>query len=379
MRKILFIIALLWAAPAMAQPQVAATPVRLVDPVSGVSVYPFGQVVFGTTTPTRGGLIGCATNASEPTYTNGQFNPCSMTTDGKVRVENGYVHGTTSTVTDKVTMMGCVRNDGITALANDGQRSRIQCDDTGAIKMSGTFSLATGATIDIGNVGASALPSGAATSAKQPALGTAGSPSPDFISVQGSSSMTPLEFYLTDASGAYIALAQDGVQGQTAPTGGPMSMGECDDTSTVAVTEGQAGKARIDCTTRAHWVRTADPCSGKKSVFVINISTATTTEAINGAGAANNVYICSVAIGPTAGVQNIALVEDDTDNCASPTAGLAGGTTAASGWNIAANGGTNFGGGNSTVAQTTGLNRYVCFISSASQQASGTMTYVLAP
>src|SRR5581483_8201371 len=36
------------------------------------------------------------------------------------------------------------------------------------------------------------LPSGAATSAKQPALGTAGSPSTDVITVQGNSSGTPI-------------------------------------------------------------------------------------------------------------------------------------------------------------------------------------------
>jgi hypothetical protein len=43
------------------------------------------------------------------------------------------------------------------------------------------------------------LPSGAATAAKQPALGTAGTPSADIISVQGAASMTPL---LVDGSGA---------------------------------------------------------------------------------------------------------------------------------------------------------------------------------
>lgn len=42
------------------------------------------------------------------------------------------------------------------------------------------------------------LPSGASTSAKQPALGTAGTPSPDVISIQGVTSMTPLK---TDGSG----------------------------------------------------------------------------------------------------------------------------------------------------------------------------------
>lgn len=42
------------------------------------------------------------------------------------------------------------------------------------------------------------LPSGAATAAKQPALGTAGTPSADVLSVQGAASMTPLK---TDGSG----------------------------------------------------------------------------------------------------------------------------------------------------------------------------------
>ncbi len=41
------------------------------------------------------------------------------------------------------------------------------------------------------------LPTGAATAAKQPALGTAGTPSADVISVQGAASMTPLK---TDSS-----------------------------------------------------------------------------------------------------------------------------------------------------------------------------------
>jgi hypothetical protein len=42
-----------------------------------------------------------------------------------------------------------------------------------------------------GNLGTS-LPTGAATAAKQPALGTAGTPSADVLSVQGVASMTPL-------------------------------------------------------------------------------------------------------------------------------------------------------------------------------------------
>src|SRR5512146_508959 len=42
------------------------------------------------------------------------------------------------------------------------------------------------------NVDSSALPAGAATEAKQPALGTAGTASADVITVQGVASMTPV-------------------------------------------------------------------------------------------------------------------------------------------------------------------------------------------
>lgn len=51
-------------------------------------------------------------------------------------------------------------------------------------------------------VSSSALPSGAATAAKQPALGTAGSASSDVITVQGVASMTPLDVAIVSGSSA---------------------------------------------------------------------------------------------------------------------------------------------------------------------------------
>jgi hypothetical protein len=128
------------------------------------------------------------------------------------------------------------------------------------------------------------------------------------------------------------------------------------------------------------WTRTMDPCMGgaTKVTVPIDIATATTTELINGTGASLKAYVCGLFLGPTAGAQNIALIEDDTDACASPTAGLMGGVTASEGFNIAANGGTNIGNGAGTVAIST-ANRYVCLITSAAQQVSGTFVYVLAP
>lgn len=129
------------------------------------------------------------------------------------------------------------------------------------------------------------------------------------------------------------------------------------------------------------WARQLDPCSGvAKLFFPINISTATTTEITPSlAGASNHYYVCSIDIGPVAGAQNLALVDDDTDNCVSVTSGLAGGTTAATGWNILAGGGLTMGNGHGSIARTGGTNRVLCLVSSAAVQTSGVITVVAAP
>lgn len=58
----------------------------------------------------------------------------------------------------------------------------------------GTFPATQSGTWNLNNIsGTVSLPTGAATAAKQPALGTAGSPSSDVITVQGVSSMTALK------------------------------------------------------------------------------------------------------------------------------------------------------------------------------------------
>lgn len=123
-------------------------------------------------------------------------------------------------------------------------------------------------------------------------------------------------------------------------------------------------------------VRSGDPCAGGTTTPVaFSFSTATTTQLI-AASSGNYARICSINI-VVAGADNVALVEDDTSACASPTAGMAGGTTAGTGWNFAANGGLTLGNGAGTVIKTAATNRYVCLISSAAVQASGSITYAL--
>jgi len=128
----------------------------------------------------------------------------------------------------------------------------------------------------------------------------------------------------------------------------------------------------------AVYVAHIDPCSYKaKSVFVVNVSTAVSTEIAN-AVASEFFYICSINL-VAAGAQTVAFVEDDTDAIASPTAGLNGGTTAATGWSFAANGGLTLGNGSATVMKTATANRYFGFITGQSAQLSGTVVYVSAP
>jgi hypothetical protein len=129
------------------------------------------------------------------------------------------------------------------------------------------------------------------------------------------------------------------------------------------------------------WVRHLDPCAGAsgKTAFVVNISSAATTEITPSlAGASNHYYVCSINL-VTASANNVALVDDDSDGCGSVSSGLAGGTSAASGWNFGANGGLTLGNGQGTIAQTAGTNRVLCLVTSASTQLSGTIIAVAAP
>lgn len=111
------------------------------------------QVAQGSATSgQKGDLVQGAVTTAAPTYTTGQTSPLSLTTAGALRVD---ASATTQPVSGTVT-------------ANAG---------TGTMAVSAA---------------SLPLPTGAATAAKQPALGTAGAASADVITVQGAASMTKL-------------------------------------------------------------------------------------------------------------------------------------------------------------------------------------------
>ena len=100
------------------------------------------------------------------------------------------------TAATKSSLGGGVFNTALPTLTT-GQQAAIQLDSSGR-QIMGTSAAVIGGvtqsgTWNVTNVsGTVSLPTGAATAAKQPALGTAGTPSTDVITVQGRSGMTAL-------------------------------------------------------------------------------------------------------------------------------------------------------------------------------------------
>jgi hypothetical protein len=107
---------------------------------------------------------------------------------------------------------------------------------------------------------------------------------------------------------------------------------------------------------------------------VISMSTATTTQMIAISGSAGRTYICSVDL-VAAGADNVTLISGSGTNCASNVAAIIGGTTAATGWNFAANGGLAKGSGLGMIYKTATTNNEVCVVTSAAVQLSGSITY----
>lgn len=108
---------------------------------------------------------------------------------------------------------------------------------------------------------------------------------------------------------------------------------------------------------------------------VINVSTATTTLMVTGVSG-RQVRICSFHMITTL-ANNVAWLEGTGATCGTGTAGMAGGTTAASGYNFAANAGMAVGTGLGEVLTTATTGDSVCLITSAATQLSGFIKYTI--
>jgi hypothetical protein len=119
----------------------------------------------------------------------------------------------------------------------------------------------------------------------------------------------------------------------------------------------------------------SSPCSQTSpNTKPISVTSATTVVIVAGS-AGKKTYVCNISVS-TGAADNVALVEGSGTTCGTSTLGLAGGTTAANGWNLAANGGANLSGGLNHVAQTTVNANDVCLITSSAGPLAGTIVYV---
>lgn len=107
----------------------------------------------------------------------------------------------------------------------------------------------------------------------------------------------------------------------------------------------------------------------------INISTATTTLIVTGVSG-RQVRFCSFHM-ITAAANNVAWIEGTGATCGTGTAGMAGGTTAASGYNFAANAGLAIGTGLGEVLTTATTGDSACLVTSAATQLSGFAKYTI--
>lgn len=117
----------------------------------------------------------------------------------------------------------------------------------------------------------------------------------------------------------------------------------------------------------------AEPCQTQTKTYTpINISASGTDSTPIVAGASGKkTYVCQLILNNNA-ADNVAVVEATTaTSCATVTAGIWGGTTAAAGFNFSANGGVSLGSGGFYVGKTATNNDDICIITSAATQLTG--------
>jgi len=124
--------------------------------------------------------------------------------------------------------------------------------------------------------------------------------------------------------------------------------------------------------------KVADPCMFRVKSSA-SFSLTTSTQVITGTSM-EKTYICGIDISIGGTAQNVALVEGTGSVCGTNTFGLAGSTTAATGWQFGANGGLTKGNGEGIVyfgsADSNATAANVCLLLSGSVQTSGSIQYV---
>jgi hypothetical protein len=143
--------------------------------------------------------------------------PVSGTVTANIGTTNGLaldatLTGGTQKAIARTAAKGTTTAADLTSTNVDANTQALDVSVKGTVPVSGTFWQSTQPI----SAASLPLPTGAATSAKQPALGTAGTPSADVITVQGATSMTPVKVdgsgVTQPVSGTVTAVPVDGAK-----------------------------------------------------------------------------------------------------------------------------------------------------------------------
>lgn len=384
-----------------------------------------------TTSGQTGTLVQGAVTTSAPTYTTAQTSPISLDTAGNIRVNcttgcGGGSGGTSSNFASTFpaagTAIGVKNGANMVNLTADGSSNlnvNLAANSFGTLTVSGTVTANAGTgdfATNLAQVNGSTISTATTGVQKVGIVGNAGGA----VDAAGQNASSPANSILT------------GCQFNTSPTtitSGNMSPDQCDNAGNRLVsvkTALPAGSNTIGAVTQASgpWtsnvtqfggtnistgtgasgsgiprvtisndsslaanqsvnvnqiggVAVGDPCMGQAKLgAVVNLTAS--GQVITGT-ASKKTYICSLDIVVTT-AGSVALVEGTGTTCATNIFGLAGGTTAGTGWPLAANGGLTKGSGVGTVyspsADTNATAANVCLLLSGTGQTSGHITYV---
>ena len=240
-------------------------------------------------------------------------------------------------------LTGCEFNTAPTTITT-GNASPIQCTSAARLIVDGSQVTQPVS----GTVSVNALPTGSNTIGKVDILGNAG------------------------------ATLDAAVGAATAPTNGQAVLGVFN-TTAPAPTNGQSAALQLSALSN---LLVEQGCAGQSvantSVKPINNAASSSNLLLVTGVASKKVYICAIDVVVNA-ANNVALVEGTTTTnpCDTGTAGMAGGATAATGWNFAANGGLTKGNGQGIVYKEATAADNVCLFFSAASQVSGEITYVV--
>jgi hypothetical protein len=107
------------------------------------------------------------------------------------------------------------------------------------------------------------------------------------------------------------------------------------------------------------------------------VSSASSLQVITAGNSNNFIYVCGYNFGSIGG-STFSIVEGTGTTCATNTLALSGGTTAAAGIGLSANGVVNFGSGSGMVLKTAVAGDNVCIIMAGTGPLAGAMTWTSA-